>query len=132
MDLIHSHDDSKVELVIYLDAHHDLSVAGDLLNTADPDLSDEEYGRREMENILRAESLDASLRVELARIARERELTVYVECGDQAVLTHTPIMGEDPDTGEEYEVDTLEHVVWQEAQDCAGFTRSYVPEGASS
>jgi len=132
MDLIRSHADSKVELVIYLDAYYDLSAAGELLDVFNPELSDAECDRREQENTLRAESLDASLRVELARIAEERQLTIYVEIGDQSVVTHTSIMGEDPDTGVEYEVDTLEHVVWQEAQDSAGFTRSYVPEAAIS
>lgn len=121
MDLIYAAE--AQELVIELDAYSDLNMVGDTLpswseqgNPNYETLTDEQCEANEKENDRRAEVLDAALRAALREIAAERHLTIYV--GDCSQATHTSL---GPDSDE-----TLERIVWQEAQDRSS---GFIPEG---
>lgn len=119
MHLIHTA--AAREIVVALNPRRDLALCGDLLDTDDPNLPDEEITRREDENDQRVDSLFDDLCRQLRRIAERDHITLYV--GDDSEATRTP---------GGYLGSTLEEAVWQEAQDAAAFTRCYEPETVRS
>lgn len=79
-------------------------------------LTDEQCEANEKENDRRAAVLETALRAALAAIGAERRLTIWI--------THHP--GETTHTRIGDDGDSLEGIVWQDAQDRAD---SFIPEG---
>lgn len=97
-------------VVIYLDALHDLSAVGLMLDTHSntETLDGEEVERREAENARRVQLFEEAYASTLSAVGREQGLTVYLETRDESAATSTP-------TGDNG--DTLERLIWQEAHD---------------